>query len=102
METRAWFQCYGNKVSHDVQNDLSRSLRELGISLLPEGAEKLKSLTQQALSVTGPPGRVTSTLGRFSERHDPVRGPSRKARLAVTPGVTGQKSADGVVAKRPP
>ena len=36
METRAWFQCYGNKVSHDVQNDLSRSLRELGISLLPD------------------------------------------------------------------
>ena len=36
METRAWFQCYGNKVSHDVRNDLSRSLRELGISLLPD------------------------------------------------------------------
>lgn len=36
METRVWFQCYGNKVSHDVWNDLSRSLREPGISLLPD------------------------------------------------------------------
>jgi len=27
---------------------------------------------------------------------------TRAARLAVTPGVMGQKSADGIVAKRPP
>jgi hypothetical protein len=74
METRAWFQCYGNKVFRDVQNDLSRSLREVGISLLPEGAEKLKSLTQQALSVTGPPGRVTSTLGHFPSATIPSEG----------------------------
>jgi hypothetical protein len=27
---------------------------------------------------------------------------TRAARLAATPGVMGQKSADGIVAKRPP
>ncbi len=39
------------------------------------------------------------------ERHGVTTGPYRlflAARPAVTPGVTGQKSADGVVAKRPP
>ena len=40
-----------------------------------------------------------------SERCGVSTGPYRlflAARPAVTPGVTGQKSADGVVAKRPP
>jgi hypothetical protein len=47
--------------------------------------------------------------GSRTEGHDEscgtTTGPYRlfcAARPAVTPGVTGQKSADGVVAKRPP